>query len=353
MAAGHRATDWPRKCFNGQKNWQLGWFFRRQHSVSPEALASGRLIRLATFVDYTIADYDEPVLVQIEDMYLQFNKAKAFNIDTEEKQNQVTITRKTKSGSDALSGLSVGGIYAEFFFGQRRRTLIVEACDEITGRRGADVMVISVALDKSLCEEYVRNQAVTISAMDVVNDHLPSVESSSPPDGELNHAHAVLAPTPEPTKMATKAEPTPDPSKQETMAPSPSSSIGPVKQQKSTPTPAPTPAPTLWSPKSFEQVSNFWSLLDSWRNQGSSFTATSDSVTSNTASIDLSPTPESTADHMPEEEVGVIEASEVESIPRVPSLSSVFSTGEAGPGESHREEHQSGVQSIFSARGSS
>jgi hypothetical protein len=68
MAAGYRATNWPRKCFNGEMHWQLGWFLRRQKTLAKNVLAAGRLIKLATFVDYDRTDTDEPVLVRIDDM---------------------------------------------------------------------------------------------------------------------------------------------------------------------------------------------------------------------------------------------------------------------------------------------
>lgn len=152
MAAGHRQTNWPRKCFNGQKNWQLGWYYSRQETIRMSALEKGALVELATFVDFDISDHDEPVLLNVADSYfLQYNVAKGFNIDTEQKKNMVTITAPTGRGSDSMEGLGVGGVYTEFFFEKSRRTLIIEACRATKGKHGADIMVISVALDRSLC----------------------------------------------------------------------------------------------------------------------------------------------------------------------------------------------------------
>lgn len=324
--------------------------------MTADDLSSGRLIKLATFVDYDHADYDEPVLVEIDDMYLQFNRAKAFNIDTEEKQDQVTVTRKTRQGSDALSGLSAGDVYAEFFFGQSRQTLIVEACSEITGRRGADVMVISVALDKSLCEEFLREQQAASSAMDTVNEHLANSQATTQPGDVIGLDVAVSTPTHEPTKLPTKAERTPSPSQRQslppTSSPSPPRSVSGTAHAQLPSKDTITPAPTLWTPNSFEQVSNFWSLLGSWRDQNNSSSINQVKGTSTTGTSGFSLTPKIVSDRAPVE-VDVIEASKVPPKPNVPSITSVFSSEEAKPKGPHRNQHHSGVQSIFSTRGSS
>ena len=101
----------PVKCFNAHKNWVAGWFRPRQYRVNP-AMESPVLLRLVTFVDYDKAASNEDVLVKLvghfgKEYYLQHNVAKSFNLETEQKQNLVTITEKGNGdGSDSVAHCS-------------------------------------------------------------------------------------------------------------------------------------------------------------------------------------------------------------------------------------------------------
>jgi Gametolysin peptidase M11 len=153
MGSGYTNATWPRKCFNGYNSWVLGWYSDRHLSFN--ALTDeGRLIKLATFVDYDKAAVDEYVVVNVADnLYLQYNIAKGFNVDTEQKQNQVTITEPASQGTNSLAGLSAGDQFEISNFNSSGTTLIIEACQTMDGSAGtnADVMLISVAMGKSLC----------------------------------------------------------------------------------------------------------------------------------------------------------------------------------------------------------
>jgi hypothetical protein len=152
MSFGHLQVDWPRKCFNGLENWQLGWYQKHQVTLDNASLGTGHLIQLASFVDFNRTNKDESVVVNIADeFYIQFNTAKDFNIDTEEKQNKVTITSPSHGESEALSGLEATERYEVANFQNLPQTLVIEACKKGTNSLGADVMLMSVALDKSLC----------------------------------------------------------------------------------------------------------------------------------------------------------------------------------------------------------
>lgn len=152
MSFGHMQVDWPRKCFNGFENWQLGWYESRQITVNESSLGAGNLIPLASFVDFTRTDYNESVVVNIADkFYLQYNTAKGFNIGTEEKKNKVTVTAPDKGESENLSGLNETNLYEYPNFQNSSHSLVIEACKKGTNHLGADVMLMSIALDKSLC----------------------------------------------------------------------------------------------------------------------------------------------------------------------------------------------------------
>jgi hypothetical protein len=224
MAAGHKEVDWPRKCFNGLENWNLGWYQKRQATLV-DSFEAGHLVKLATFVDFNRTDYDEPVVVNVADLfYLQYNVAKGFNIDTEEKKNEITITAPGIGGSDALAGLKESGQYLVPNFQNTPRTLIIEACRKRTGSLGADVMLMSIAFDTSLCNGIYEK--------------------------ELTNAYAVAqvtrtrAPTPASPSSSPTGAPSEAPTHEPTMAPSSTPTAAPTEAPSNVPTTAPTKAPT-------------------------------------------------------------------------------------------------------------
>jgi Gametolysin peptidase M11 len=154
MGSGYTDNTWPRKCFNGYNSWKLGWYASRHGTVNP--LSDGnRLVKLATFVDAATAASDEYVVLNIADQfYLVYNLARDFNVDTEQKKNQVTITQPTVNGTNSLAGLSAGSEYVVPNFGGSGRTLVIAACRSAAsgvGGGGSEVMVLSIALDQSQC----------------------------------------------------------------------------------------------------------------------------------------------------------------------------------------------------------
>ena len=100
------------RCFNGHKNWILGWYADRAITVDPSTAGAwhGTLV---AFVDYDQASDTEYVLIKTGDLYIQYNMAKKFNSGTKERRNQVTIVtaKADNEVSSALAGLSVGEGY--------------------------------------------------------------------------------------------------------------------------------------------------------------------------------------------------------------------------------------------------
>lgn len=154
MGSGYTNPVWPRKCFNGYESSYLGWYSDRELTFNP-LTDGGRLIKLATFVNYNKTSADEYVVVNVaSNLYLQYNIAKDFNVDTEMKKNQVTVTSTPDDhGTNSLAGLSAGDNFKISNFLSSGKSLIVEACKTIDGSAGTnvDVMLISIALDQSLC----------------------------------------------------------------------------------------------------------------------------------------------------------------------------------------------------------
>jgi hypothetical protein len=155
MAKSFRQTDWPRRCFDGRSNHILGWYKDRE-LILENVQDDPQLINLAAFVDYGKAADDEPVLVTLpEEIFLQYNRAKAFHSGTGEKKDTVTITQMTNSGSELLAGLKPGERFEFLHYQGWERTLVVEACAEIVGNENSpDAMMISVGMGRSDCPEH-------------------------------------------------------------------------------------------------------------------------------------------------------------------------------------------------------
>jgi hypothetical protein len=129
----------PSKCYNGYKNWNLGWYQGRRESVS-----TSKVIRLVAFVDFQKAAANEPVLVQVNSkFYIQYNRAKSFNSQTDLHRDKVTVTTTQSNGNSLnLAGLGVGQSYVN---GATK----IKVCSKQTGSAGQDVMV--VAIGKARC----------------------------------------------------------------------------------------------------------------------------------------------------------------------------------------------------------
>lgn len=150
MGGGAASETFPRKCFNGHKSWQLGWYQTRHLTVDPEK--SFGAIKVGSFVDFPKAREDEPVLVNIADQFfLMFNRAKDFNEDTQALQDLLTVTEDTPSWSSSRAGLATGDRFTLSNF-RPGRSLVVEVCStQDGGSSRADFMIVSIALDRSFC----------------------------------------------------------------------------------------------------------------------------------------------------------------------------------------------------------
>ena len=239
MAAGHKDTDWPRKCFNGYKNWQLGWYKDRQLNLdSTSSFEEGQLLKLASFVDFSRTDDDEYVLIVVaNELYLAFNLAMDFNIDTEEKRNQVTVTASGESGSESLAGLKEQESYRVSNFQNSNKELVIEVCTRDRGKLGSYMMWISVAFDKSICDQVEEDT--------VVKGYQLEVDMTEPP---------TVTPTRKPVTQPPTSSPTPSPSAFPSEMPSfvPSgkptsgpSTAGPSNVPSRAPSNSPTRSPTI------------------------------------------------------------------------------------------------------------
>jgi len=110
MGSSYSGTGSPVMCFNGHKNFVLGWYADKQITVNPTTTSGAWSGKLVGFVDYTKASTSrkEYVLIIVGKLYIQYNLAGGFNAQVQEKANLVTITTAvdSKSKSSMLVALS-------------------------------------------------------------------------------------------------------------------------------------------------------------------------------------------------------------------------------------------------------
>ena len=128
------------RCFNGHKNWILGWYADRSITVDPTTSTGSWRGTLVAFVDYDQAIDMEYVLIKTGDLYIQYNMAKKFNSGTTERRNQVSIVTAQAANkvSSALAGLSIGEGYWS-----RESEMVIEVC-EILSSGNKDSIEVSI-----------------------------------------------------------------------------------------------------------------------------------------------------------------------------------------------------------------
>ena len=111
-----------------------GWFEDKALSLKPYLLQTGALaLPLASFVDARQDDFPESasVLVRVGDLYLQYNKAKGYNIETfDDQKDRVTVVlaQSEEHVSDLVAALLPTERYEHANFDGNGNSLIIEAC---------------------------------------------------------------------------------------------------------------------------------------------------------------------------------------------------------------------------------
>ena len=98
----------PLKCFNPSKNWHLGWYRDKALEIGLGESWTGRLV---AFVDYELADpsMNEFVLLRLNDfLFVQYNRAKAFNAGTSLHRDKVVVVIGRGGLSSSSSVLRAG-----------------------------------------------------------------------------------------------------------------------------------------------------------------------------------------------------------------------------------------------------
>jgi hypothetical protein len=142
----------PRKAFNAHKHWLSGWFRQRAVSVDPALKGSAIGGRLVSFVDYGdshLTSHDV-VLVKAGNLYIQYNRAKGYNVDTPEPYiDRVVITEAT--GDLEISWWKAALVTGDEYVYQNfsgNNSLVIKVCDQLTGLY--DFALISLHMDDGM-----------------------------------------------------------------------------------------------------------------------------------------------------------------------------------------------------------
>lgn len=225
--------DYPKRCFNGENNWHMGWFSDRSIELNP---SSPTLVKVAAFVHYNKTDADEFVIVKVDDLYLQYNRAVDFNIDTGEKQNMLTVVRKMRRGTDLIASLDENEPASQIML-EDQGLLSIEVCDTVPGTSNSpDTMLVSVGIGNTKCPPRIFN---CVSGFGII-------DCAPPPPDPTTDTPTISPTTPRPTT----SRPSPSPVRpwqsfnQLTRTRMPS----PFQQLTRSPNTSPVPLPTTSSP---------------------------------------------------------------------------------------------------------
>lgn len=189
MGSAVKKSNYPQRCYNGQNHWHLGWYEDRTLEVS---LLHSRIYYLAAFVDYDKADEDEYVVLKVPEveLYLQYNRARAFNKDPGEYPDTVTIVRNDDNGTHLIAGLNQSEPLFQQMVGLE--TLTIEVCDTVGGSNvRPDIIRLSVGYGESLCTWYYESHVSGFAST------APS-QTPFPAAGSLRRPSASPAPSSRP-----------------------------------------------------------------------------------------------------------------------------------------------------------
>jgi hypothetical protein len=141
----------PRSCFNARKNWYLGWFNDRSTDLTNSIRTTSWGGRLVAFVDYDATAVSEVVLIRVGNLFLQYNRARDFNEDTQEYANRVVVVSipdpvSTSTHLEAALAQNIAiSTFAYPNFDDTGHDLIFKVCNQVEGPR-FDFVHVSIHL---------------------------------------------------------------------------------------------------------------------------------------------------------------------------------------------------------------
>lgn len=165
MGFMYESKEYPFKCYNAAKSYQLGWYGNRTVSINLRETGTwiGDLVGVASYLESTDDQYvaiefetgpyktssikkflayfflfsqNTPIFIihdytgVHDDYFLQFNYAEGINRDTGDYQNLVTVVRDEMSTQSwLLAGLAAGEEYTTDGFGLSPTNVVFKVCE--------------------------------------------------------------------------------------------------------------------------------------------------------------------------------------------------------------------------------
>ncbi len=149
----HDRIGFPQECYNAANLNELGWFSDKTLVVD---MFTPTLVNLAAFVDYdkTQSNSDMHVIVQSQNLFMHYNRAKNQNQNTTEYHDHFTIYQQFSYGTQLFAALHYNdrAVYQHQF---APGTYTAEICDMVMGNGYStpDYLVVSIGFGASLCSE--------------------------------------------------------------------------------------------------------------------------------------------------------------------------------------------------------
>lgn len=147
-----------KKCFNGPKSWQLGWYDDHNvaHDFGSVSSWSGRLLGVVDYDKDTESSFFTILKLTSdnneEDYYVTFNRKKDFNLDSNEGGDMVLVTKRAKlpltSNADSwlmkeMDSSASNEYVIENFIDSAPLTITVDAINLTSDPGYADVSVLA------------------------------------------------------------------------------------------------------------------------------------------------------------------------------------------------------------------
>ena len=195
----------PQKCYNAAQHWSLNFYESQRLSLVNVNLSTGPvLIQLAAFVDHDKVGSEYTVLVQVSsNTYLQFNRAKSYNVGTDMMIDQVAVINDGGESTTLIAGLDATSSVLHL------SSISIQVCSiNIGAESGIDFAVVAVATSDN---GHMCDGATLSSASGLVETPAPtnSPISQAPTNPPIAVTSApVPAPTIVPTASPSTFEPT-------------------------------------------------------------------------------------------------------------------------------------------------
>ncbi len=190
MGTAPQQMHYPRKCYNAPNHWHLGWYSRTLE-IDGDALSSPITVKLAAFVDYDTTTDEHYVIINLENYYLQYNRATKFNVDTSEMRDMVTIVESGDHKTNLVAGLDSQSRYWQSPLG-----ITVEVC-RVNASSEPHYVELSIGQSKTDCGVVVTQEPSTFRTP---RPSLFPTPSSKPSD---QHISTSMTPTLAPSALPT------------------------------------------------------------------------------------------------------------------------------------------------------